>query len=61
MPAAEMVTDEPEGTPTNADNLFAAGKQPASVIEEPTIFLTKSTKRQSLEGRRRTPLYHRPI
>lgn len=43
-PAAEQVTNDPtQGTkPANADNIFAASRQPATSTEEPTVFMTRS-------------------
>lgn len=57
-PVAEPVINEPlqGATPTNASNLFAIGRRPASATEEPTIFMTRSEVETMLTREKEKPL-----
>lgn len=44
IPATKPVANEPRqgATPANGDNVFANGRQPTSMTEEPIVFMAKS-------------------
>lgn len=57
--AVEPVTDEPmQGAkPTIVDNLFVAGKQPVSEVEEPYLYDLIKGRGDDEAIRRKKPLY----